>query len=171
MRVSHSLRKRLRRGDYRVSADRDFGGVIAACSEPRRYTDSTWITPPMLTAYNRLHELGWAHSFESWSDDSLVGGLYGIAIGKVFFGESMFARDTDASKYAFWHALQFLVTQGIELVDCQLPSAHLSSLGAISISRPEFLAKLARLTETPGTPSSYREAFDADHKLRQQSAP
>jgi leucyl/phenylalanyl-tRNA---protein transferase len=159
-RVSRSLKKRLRRGEFRVTADRDFPGVISACAEPRRYTDSTWITPAMLSAYSRLNELGWAHSFEAWSGDRLAGGLYGIAIGKVFFGESMFARHTDASKVAFWHALQFLVATCIELVDCQLPSAHLSRLGAKAMSRPAFLRALAALTEPMGAPGAYSDAFE-----------
>jgi leucyl/phenylalanyl-tRNA--protein transferase len=161
LRVSRSLKKRLRRGEFRVTADRDFAGVISACAEPRRYTDSTWITPSMRSAYTRLHELGWAHSFEAWSGDRLAGGLYGVAIGKVFFGESMFARHTDASKVAFWHALQFLVANGFELVDCQLPSAHLSRLGASAMSRPAFLAALGGLTDPAGTPGPYTEAFEA----------
>jgi len=159
-RVSRSLKKRLRRGEFRVTADRDFPGVISACAEPRRYTDSTWITPAMRSAYVRLNELGWAHSFEAWSDDRLAGGLYGIAIGKVFFGESMFARRTDASKVVFWHALQFLVANGFELVDCQLPSAHLGRLGAKAMSRPAFLRALESLTEPMGTPGAYTKAFE-----------
>lgn len=165
--LSRSLKKRVRRGEFQVTADRDFPGVISACAEPRRYTDSTWITPAMLDAYRRLHELGWAHSFETWSGDTLAGGLYGIAIGKVFFGESMFARRTDASKVALWHALQFLTAQGFELVDCQLPSAHLTRLGAKSVPRPAFLAELERLSDPPGTPGAYCTAFET---LLQQSA-
>ncbi|HUF74472.1 MAG TPA: leucyl/phenylalanyl-tRNA--protein transferase [Gammaproteobacteria bacterium] len=160
-RLSRSLRKRLRREEFRVTADRDFAGVITACAGPRRYTSSTWITPAMIAAYTRLHELGWAHSFEAWSGDTLAGGLYGVAIGQVFFGESMFAARTDASKVAFWHALRFLSAQGFEIVDCQLPSAHLSCLGARPMPRSEFLALVARLTETPGTPGAYSEAFEA----------
>ena len=166
LRVSRSLRKRLRRGKFQVSADRDFAGVISACAAPRRYTDSTWITAPMLAAYERLHELGWAHSFEAWTDETLVGGLYGVAIGKVFFGESMFARQSDASKVAFWHALQFLSEQGIELIDCQLPSEHLSRLGAKSLPRSEFLSLLERLTDPSGTPGTYRKAFQTGLERR-----
>jgi leucyl/phenylalanyl-tRNA--protein transferase len=161
LRVSRSFRKRLARNEFSVTADHDFAGVISGCTEPRSYTDSTWITPSMHTAYLRLSEIGWAHSFESWVDGSLAGGLYGIAIGKVFFGESMFARRSDASKVAFWHALQFLETRGFELVDCQLPSAHLSRLGARTMPRSKFLAELARLTESPGMPGSYRDEFEA----------
>lgn len=169
-RLSRSLRKRLRRDEFRITADRDFAGVISACAEPRRYTESTWITATMHSAYTRLHELGWAHSFEAWSGDQLAGGLYGIAIGKVFFGESMFTRQTDASKVAFWHALQFLSANGCEIIDCQLPSAHLSRLGAKAIPRSEFLALLQRLTETQDSPGSYREAFGSFGRERENSA-
>ena len=159
LRVSPSLGKRLRRGDFEVATDRDFEGVIRACAEPRRYTDSTWITSSMIEAYVRLHELGWAHSFEAWRGDTLAGGLYGISIGRVFFGESMFARETDASKVAFWHATRFLEAQGIEIIDCQLPSAHMASLGAKSMPRPEFLSLIERLTNPVGSPGSYTQAF------------
>jgi len=159
-RLSRSLRKRLRRDEFRITADRDFHRVIAACAGPRRYTSATWITPAMIAAYTRLHELGWAHSFEAWHGQTLAGGLYGIAIGKVFFGESMFAARADASKVAFWHALAFLAGEGIELVECQLPSAHLSRLGARPMPRSEFLSLVRRLTETPGIPGSYSQAFE-----------
>jgi leucyl/phenylalanyl-tRNA--protein transferase len=159
LRVSRSLRKRIAHGAFEVTADREFAGVIAACAEPRSYTDSTWITRDMLRAYVKLHQLGWAHSFESWADGELVGGLYGIAIGRVFFGESMFARQSDASKVAFFHALEFLADRGFDLIDCQLPSAHLSRLGASPFPRSDFLKALARLTESPGTPGSYRNDF------------
>jgi leucyl/phenylalanyl-tRNA--protein transferase len=159
LRVSRSLRKRIRRNEFRVTADTDFAGVMAGCAAPRSYTDSTWITGEMRSAYVGLHELGWAHSFEAWVDGTLVGGLYGIAIGRVFFGESMFAKRSDASKVAFFHALRFLSERGIEVVDCQLPSAHLSRLGARPMPRSDFLTLLARLTESPGTPGSYRNDF------------
>lgn len=160
-RVSRSLAKRLRRGEFEVTADRAFDSVIRACAEPRRYTDSTWITPLMIEAYDRMHEIGWAHSFEAWCGNELVGGLYGISIGRVFFGESMFARQTDASKVAFSRAVEFLRTRGIELIDCQLPSAHMSSLGARSMPRAEFLGLLERATKPAGEPVSYREDFAA----------
>lgn len=159
LRVTRSLRRRLRRREFDVTADRDFAGVIRACAEPRRYADSTWITEDMIEAYSELHRRGSAHSFEAWAGAELVGGLYGITIGRVFFGESMFARVTDASKVAFWHAIRFLSACGIELIDCQLPSGHLTSLGATSLPRKEFLALLARLTEPAGTPGSYSENF------------
>jgi len=159
LKVSRSLRKRIRRAEVQPSADAAFADVIRACAQPRRYTAGTWITPQMQAAYIRLHALGWAHSFEAWQDGRLVGGLYGIGIGKVFFGESMFAAATDASKVAFWHAVRFLAATGCELIDCQLPSAHLSRLGAVPVSRRHFLDRLARLTEVTGKPGSWTGAF------------
>jgi leucyl/phenylalanyl-tRNA--protein transferase len=159
--TSRSLGKRIRRREFEVTADSDFAGVIAACAEPRRYTDATWITPEMHGAYCELHQLGWAHSFESWQDGELVGGLYGIAIGQIFFGESMFARRTDASKVAFWHAVRFLASAGFALIDCQLPSEHLSRLGAISLPRTQFLTRLATLTQQIDAPGSWTARFDA----------
>jgi leucyl/phenylalanyl-tRNA--protein transferase len=159
MKVSRSLRKRIRRKEFELTADRDFRAVISACSKPRRYTDATWITPQMIDAYVRLHEAGWAHSFEAWKEGTLVGGLYGIGIGRIFFGESMFAISTDASKVAFWHAVQFLRVNGCELIDCQMASEHLSSLGAVSVPRREFLDRLDRLKAEPGTPGSWSEQF------------
>jgi leucyl/phenylalanyl-tRNA--protein transferase len=158
--VSRSLQKCIGRQQFEVTADTDFAGVITSCAAPRNYTDSTWITPEMQAAYTELHRLGWAHSFESSIDGLLVGGLYGIAIGRVFFGESMFASRSDASKVAFFHAVRFLSERGIELIDCQLPSAHLSRLGARTMPREAFLAALAQLTESPGTPGSYRDDFN-----------
>lgn len=159
LKVSRSLKRRIRRGEYTVTADTDFAGVISGCAEPRRYTSTTWIVPAMRDAYTRLHMLGFAHSFEAWSSEGLAGGLYGVAIGKVFFGESMFARRTDASKVALWHAVQFLIRGGFELIDCQLPSAHLSSLGAKSRPRKDFLPLLRELTEADAPRGAWTEAF------------
>lgn len=161
LRVSHSLAKRIRQRTLEVRADTDFAGVIAACAGPRRYTSATWITSAMRAAYQRLHELGHAHSFESVRDGHLVGGLYGIAIGRVFFGESMFARETDASKVAFWHAVRFLAARGVELIDCQLPSAHLSRLGATSLPRREFVQCLGQLTGAESSPGPWTTEFAA----------
>jgi leucyl/phenylalanyl-tRNA--protein transferase len=115
----------------------------------------------MRAAYVTLHRHGWAHSFEAWSGETLVGGLYGVAIGRVFFGESMFSRATDASKVAFWHAVRFLSAQGCELIDCQLPTAHLEAFGASGMSRREFLARLSELVEPPGEPGSWTRVFAA----------
>jgi leucyl/phenylalanyl-tRNA--protein transferase len=161
LRVSRSLGKRMRQGRFGVRADTDFASVIAGCAAPRRYTSATWITPAMREAYIALHRLGWAHSFEAWSGETLVGGLYGVAIGRVFFGESMFARETDASKVAFAHAGRYLVAEGVELIDCQLPTAHLEQFGAAGMPRREFLARLRDLTEPPGKPGSWAGSFAA----------
>lgn len=142
VRVARSLRKRLMRGEFRFSFDVGFDQVMAACAEPRNGASGTWITQEMLQAYWVLHEEGVAHSFETWFEGRLVGGLYGVAIGRVFFGESMFYRVTDASKAAFVLACQQLSAWGYQLIDCQVYSAHLESLGARTISRAEFMRRL-----------------------------
>lgn len=157
--VSRSLRRRLNRGDYRVTADRAFAAVIAACAEPRDEVAGTWITPAMRDAYLRLHREGFAHSFETWQGEQLVGGLYGIAIGSVFFGESMFTRATDASKVAFATAMSFFAHDGIELVDCQVPTAHLASLGAFEVPRSDFIATIERLAARARSPGSWTREF------------
>ena len=136
--VSRSLRKTLRKGHYQVSLDRQFSRVIRACAEPRHYSEGTWITAEMIHAYERLHRLGHAHSVEAWLDGELVGGLYGVALGRIFFGESMFSRATDASKVAFVHLVGQLARWGYQLIDCQVESPHLTSLGATLIPRPHF---------------------------------
>ena len=155
VRVSRSLRRSLIKGGFELRIDSAFAAVVAACAEPRRYTDSTWITRDMAAAYARLHELGWAHSFETWRDGELVGGLYGVAIGRVFFGESMFARATDASKVALVRLAEHLRARSFELIDCQVASAHVASLGATSISRAAFLALLDRYCEPRGAPGRW----------------
>lgn len=153
-RLHRSLLKTLRRSDYEIRLDTAFPAVIAACAAtPRRGQDGTWITPEMQMAYILMHELGWAHSVETWVDGELVGGLYGIAIGRAFFGESMFAHRTDASKIAFAHLHVFLREREFGMIDCQMHTPHLASLGARAIARREFAAHLARLTahgDTPG---------------------
>lgn len=149
-RISRSLRKILRSGNYEVRLDHDFSAVIRACAHTRRKgQDGTWITAEMQAAYGTLHELGFAHSVETWVDDQLVGGLYGLAIGKVFYGESMFAHATDASKIALAHLTRFLDEQGFGLIDCQMNTAHLASLGGREIPRREFICHLQALTKTP----------------------
>ncbi len=153
--VSRSLRRALRKRGFEARVDTAFDDVVAACATPRSYGGGTWITHDMATAYGRLHRLGWAHSFETWHDGSLVGGLYGVAIGKVFFGESMFTRITDASKVALVHAVQCLRERQFELIDCQIASAHTASLGARNVSRTDFLRLLAALCDPPGTPSRW----------------
>lgn len=136
--VSKSLRKVLRRGDFQVTADQAFERVMTACGEPRDGAAGTWITPEMLAAYIEMHRLGYAHSVEVWRSGELVGGLYGLALGRVFFGESMFSRADNASKVAFVHLVEQLSAWQFQLVDCQVSSAHLFSLGAEEISRKEF---------------------------------
>jgi len=141
--ISGSLAKRLRQQRYRVTFNRAFGEVIAACGQLRReQSEGTWITLEMLEAYQRLHRLGFAHSVETWLEGRLVGGLYGVSLGRFFFGESMFHRASDASKVAFATLVRSLERHGFVLIDCQLPSSHLQSLGAVSLSRGEFLKHL-----------------------------
>ena len=144
--VSRSLRRTLRKGRAQVRLDGDFPAVIRACAQTSRKGQSgTWIGDPMQAAYCRLHELGYAHSVETWLDGKLVGGLYGLAIGKMFYGEAMFSHATDASKIALAHLARFLDAQGFGLIDCQMNTAHLASLGAREIPRSEFIARLRAL--------------------------
>jgi leucyl/phenylalanyl-tRNA--protein transferase len=151
-RLTRSLRKTLRAGCFEVRFDSDFPGVMAACgSTPRNGQDGTWITAEMRHAYTRLHELGWAHSVETYADGELVGGLYGMAIGRMFYGESMFSRRSDASKVAFAHLIDFLVTHQFGMIDCQMYTDHLASLGGREIPRAEFLDRLSVLTAS-GSP-------------------
>ena len=157
LRISRSLRRRLRRGDYEVRFDTDFAAVIDACAEPREPGGGTWITPEIQHAYCRLHELGYAHSVESYVEDTLVGGLYGVALGRMFFGESMFARATDASKVALAHLVRFLEFQGYQLIDCQMSTAHLQTLGGTEMSRDEFEKALATLTQEGHGPGRWQQ--------------
>ena len=143
MRVSRSLRRKLRRGDYAVTFDTAFEQVIAACAAPRGGQAGSWITPAMQAAYTRLHALGFAHSVEAWRDGRLAGGLYGLSLGRMFFGESMFTAQTDASKVALAHLVETLRHWRFELIDCQIDNAHLASLGAESLPREHFLERLA----------------------------
>jgi len=136
--VSRSLRKTLRKDLFKLSYDQAFPQVMQYCAAPRDKETGTWITEEMYLAYTELHKQGVAHSFEAWFDGELVGGLYGIAIGQVFFGESMFHRKTDASKVAFCYLVQQLTLWGYQLIDCQVHSNHLTSLGAEEISRHDF---------------------------------
>ena len=146
MKVSKSLRHTLRSGKFEVRIDTAFRSVMQHCAlTPRDGQDGTWITDDILEAYCRLHELGFAHSFETWQEGELVGGLYGVAIGKAFFGESMFHSVSDASKVAFWHLHQFLQAHDFKLIDCQQETPHLLSLGAYTIPRKDFLKELETL--------------------------
>jgi leucyl/phenylalanyl-tRNA--protein transferase len=148
--VSRSLQRTIRRGRFRVTADTAFERVIRRCAARRRPGQrGTWITRDMVDAYVQLHRLGFAHAFEAWEDDALAGGLYGVSLGGAFFGESMFADRPDASKVAFVHAVEWLSARGIRLVDCQVRTEHLVSLGAHEIPRREFLARLAKALDEP----------------------
>jgi leucyl/phenylalanyl-tRNA--protein transferase len=142
--VSRSLAKTLRQGKFQVTLDRDFERVITACAGPRSYENGTWITPEIRTAYLELHREGYAHSVECWRGEQLAGGLYGVSIGRIFFGESMFAQVSDASKVALVRLVQQLRRWGFGLIDCQVHTRHLASLGASAISRQEF----TRILET-----------------------
>ncbi|HKJ77270.1 MAG TPA: leucyl/phenylalanyl-tRNA--protein transferase [Gammaproteobacteria bacterium] len=148
--VSRSLRKALRRGTLTATLDTAFDAVVAACAEPRPDQDGTWITEEMRAAYGELHRLGHAHSAEAWHEGRLVGGLYGVAIGRVFFGESMFTRHTDASKVAFVRLVRQLEAWRFGLVDCQMYSGHLARFGAEEIPRARFMALLDDYCERPG---------------------
>ncbi|WXL27609.1 leucyl/phenylalanyl-tRNA--protein transferase [Ectopseudomonas mendocina] len=147
--VSRSLAKLMRQGRYRVSFDEAFSEVIRACAAPRSYANETWITQDMQEAYITLHKRGIAHSVEVWQDDTLVGGLYGLAMGQLFFGESMFSRADNTSKLAFATLVQHLKQWGFVLIDCQMPTEHLLSLGARTISRTEFARYLEHHLDQP----------------------
>ncbi len=142
IRVRRSLGKRLRHGGFTVTADRAFGAVVEACAAPRQGQPGSWITDEMRDAYGRLHTLGAAHSVEVWHEGRLAGGLYGVALGPVFFGESMFTRVPDASKVALVHLARTMAAAGGRLIDCQMHTPHLASLGARDIARAEFIGYL-----------------------------
>ncbi len=160
LKVSRSLRKVLKKRDYEVRVDTAFASVMRNCAAPRDGQPGTWISEEMIAAYSRLHEMGLAHSVETWRDGELTGGLYGIALGKMFYGESMFSRTTDASKIAFVHLVRQLERWGFGMIDCQMKTAHLASLGAREIPRAEFVQRLGLLIELPLEPGRWQ--FDHD---------
>jgi leucyl/phenylalanyl-tRNA---protein transferase len=141
---SRSLTKTLRNGPYASRVDSDFGATIRACAAPRRSGPDTWLNPEMIASYEQLHELGFAHSVETYDAGRLVGGLYGIALGGVFFGESMFSVERDASKVALARLVEECRARDIRVIDCQVASGHLASLGAREVSRAQFVALLRR---------------------------
>ena len=157
-----TFRRVLRNRDYEVRVDHDFGAAIRACAEPRDGSGGTWINPAMIAAYERLHSLGHAHSFETWIDGALVGGLYGVAVGRMFFGESMFSRVADGSKIAFAHLVAHLRLSDFELLDCQMHTEHLERLGARQIPRTEFLRLVTRLTAEARPPGRWTLAAGAE---------
>jgi leucyl/phenylalanyl-tRNA--protein transferase len=146
---SHSLAKFLRRSTWQWSMDRAFEDVVRACAAPRGDQQGTWITPDMVTAYTNLHLLGYAHSLEVWDGDALVGGLYGVAVGRMFSAESMFSRRTNASKVALHALAHTLRERGFPLIDAQVPNPHLLRMGAYNMPRARFLAELAHLVVEP----------------------
>jgi leucyl/phenylalanyl-tRNA---protein transferase len=147
--VSHSLKKRLKKGGFSVTIDRAFAQVLDGCAAPRAGDSGTWLTGEMRRAYTALHAAGLAHSLEVWMDGALAGGIYGVALGRMFFGESMFSRRTDASKIALVRLAAQLNRWGFPLIDCQLETDHLLSLGAEHMARRRFVREVARLVEQP----------------------
>lgn len=154
--LSRSLRQRMKKGGYEIRVDTSFEQVMTACGESRKGQSGTWIGPAMMDAYTSLHEMGYAHSIETWMDGELAGGLYGLAIGRMFYGESMFARRTDASKMALAHLCRQLDLWGFELIDCQMETAHLASLGAKQVSREVFIQEMKRLIKLPPMANPWR---------------
>ena len=156
--LSRSLKKVIVSDRFRVTTDTAFADMMALCAEPAADRPTTWINPVIRASYERLFRMGHAHSVECWHAGELVGGLYGVALGRAFFGESMFSRATDASKVALVHLCQTLEARGFGLVDCQMHSDHLSRLGAVAIPRATFTALLDVLCADPGRPGRwYRE--------------
>ena len=150
LRVNRSLRKRIKQRPFKVTYDTAFREVITRCRHIERPDqDGTWLTDEMVEAYVTLHDLGFAHSAEAWLEGKLVGGLYGVSLGAVFFGESMFATVNDASKIAFVHLVEQLAVWGIELIDCQVHTDHLARFGAVEWPRPEFLEALESALKQP----------------------
>jgi leucyl/phenylalanyl-tRNA---protein transferase len=156
IKLSRSLRKTMKKNPFVVTADTAFAAVIAACAAPRGAETGTWITPEMHRAYIRLHQLGHAHSIESWREGQLVGGLYGVAVGRVFFGESMFSRLNDASKVALAALAIQLRRWQFTLIDCQVHTEHLTRMGAVEIPRPQFLQLLSCYCVLSGQDGTWR---------------
>jgi leucyl/phenylalanyl-tRNA--protein transferase len=154
--VSRSLSKTLRKNSFSVTFDQAFSAVIAACAESRKEGAGTWITADINQAYNELHRLGIAHSAEAWLNGNLVGGLYGVAMGRVFFGESMFHTRTDASKVAFVRLVEQLKAWDYQLIDCQVHTNHLTNFGAEEINRSYFAQLLDQYCDTPANKSAWR---------------
>ncbi len=162
--MSKSLAKRVRRREFNVRIDTAFADVIEACAgAPRDGQQGTWITRDMIMAYQRLHELGYTHSVEAWRHNELVGGLYGLALGRVFFGESMFTRESDASKVCLAALVAFLQRRGIAMIDCQQETEHLASMGARPIPRHEFARKLGELINSNAVPPGWRAGPMLEH--------
>lgn len=155
--ISRSLRRRLRKGGLELRIDSAFDQVTAACAEPRGDENGTWLLPEMRRAYAELHRHGDAHAIELWSDQALVGGLYGVAIGQAFFGESMFSRIVDASKIVMVYLAQLLAAHDYAFLDCQVFNPHLARMGAVEIPRDRFLRELRLATVRPGDAAIWQQ--------------
>ena len=153
--ISHSLRKTLQRGQYEIRTDSAFERVMRACASPREGQNGTWIQEEIVEAYVRLHHMGLAHSVETWMENELVGGLYGVSLGRMFYGESMFSRRTDASKIALAHLATQLKRWNFGMIDCQMNTPHLASMGAREIPRAHFIARLQELIHYPNLASPW----------------
>jgi leucyl/phenylalanyl-tRNA--protein transferase len=153
--TSRSLKKSINKASFTYSVDRNFAAVVAACAAPLASQNGTWITAEMHKAYSQLHSMGCAHSLEVWQNNELVGGLYGVALGRIFYGESMFSRVSDASKFALKSLCEFLSDKGYQLIDCQLESAHLLSLGAQVIPRSEFIEQMKKALRCEEMPEKW----------------
>ena len=162
--VSKSMRNELNRSRYTITFDQSFESVIRGCQAAPRDGEGTWISNEMVEAYLRLHELGVAHSVEAWSGKSLVGGLYGVSLGRMFFGESMFSSATNASKVAFIHLVRWLSSQGFGPIDCQIMNPHLESLGATTWPRAKFQTELAHYLHLAPTMKGSWSEFE--HQLQ-----
>jgi leucyl/phenylalanyl-tRNA--protein transferase len=166
LRISRSLGKTLRNRSYEARFDSAFDEVMTGCAAPRKGEPGTWISGAMIEAYRGLHRLGYAHSVETWIDGDLAGGLYGVAVGRVFFGESMFSRARDASKIAFAALVAYLTSAGFGLIDCQMHTRHLETLGAREIPRRRFSGLLEELVHYPHPPGSWSGASFAQVQCR-----
>lgn len=164
---SKSLQRNMRKNQYTLTLSRCFADVITACAGQRAYADSTWISTDIVNGYTGLHQAGLAHSIEVWEGDLLVGGLYGVQLGGLFFGESMFSLRTDVSKMAFTFLMRLCAASGFPLVDCQLPNNHLMNLGATTLPRSEFLWQLKTWLKHPAPDWSnvQQQRFDSAHLL------
>jgi leucyl/phenylalanyl-tRNA---protein transferase len=164
--ISTKLRRWLRHCNWTIHADRAFTDVVRACAAPRAYSEGTWITPAMFEAYSWLHALGHAHSIEVYdADDQLVGGIYGVAMGRMFFGESMFSAQTNGSKVALLALCKGLHAWGFPLLDAQVASEHLHTMGALEIPRAEFIAQLQANCSLPSKIGSWRDHWPAMHPV------
>ncbi len=164
--VSRSLRRRLRKADFAITMDRAFTDVVQACAAPRRDESDTWLVPSMMRAYERLHEAGAAHSIETWMDGTLAGGVYGVALGRMFYGESMFSRWTDGSKIAIVALAAQLARWNFPIIDCQMRTTHLTTLGAVELTRSQFVREVDRLVRRSPVPSPWKADEDLIAEFR-----